>query len=137
MKTRFVPSTCSYCGSGCGVLFHVADNRILSTLPNPASQVSQGKLCIKGWSLHEYVHAAGRLTQALMRRDIDTDFAPTTWESALARLAQDLKDTVAAHGPDSIAMLASARISNEENYLAQKFMRAVIGTNNVDHCARL
>jgi len=137
MKTRFVPSTCSYCGSGCGVLFHVADNRILSTRPNPASPVSQGKLCIKGWSLHEYVHAAGRLTQPLMRQDSGADFVPTSWENALTRLAQGLKDTVAAHGPDSVAMLASARISNEENYLAQKFMRAVIGTNNVDHCARL
>jgi predicted molibdopterin-dependent oxidoreductase YjgC len=137
MKTRFVPSTCSYCGSGCGVLFHVADNRILNTRPNPASPVSQGKLCIKGWSLHEHVHAPGRLTQPLMRGVSGTDLAPTTWESALARLVRDLKDTVAARGPDSVAMLASARISNEENYLAQKFMRAVIGTNNVDHCARL
>ena len=137
MNTRFVPSICSYCGSGCGVLFHVADNRILSTLPNPASPVSRGNLCIKGWHLHEHVHAPGRLTQPLMRRDAGTDLAPASWERALARLAQGLKDTVAAHGPDSVAMLASARITNEENYLAQKFMRAVIGTNNVDHCARL
>jgi predicted molibdopterin-dependent oxidoreductase YjgC len=72
-----------------------------------------------------------------MRQDNGTVLAPANWESALARLAQGLKDTVAAHGPDSVAMLASARITNEENYLAQKFMRAVIGTNNVDHCARL
>ena len=137
MKTRFVPSICSYCGSGCGVLFQVAGNRILSTQPNPASPVSQGKLCIKGWNLHEYVHAPNRLTQPLMRQDTNTDFISTSWASALARLAQGLKDTVTANGPDSVAMLASARISNEENYLAQKFMRAVIGTNNVDHCARL
>ena len=137
MKTRFVPSTCSYCGSGCGVLFHVADNHILSTRPNSASPVNQGKLCIKGWNLHEYVQAPGRLNRPLMRQDNGTVLAPANWESALARLAQGLKDTVAAHGPDSVAMLASARITNEENYLAQKFMRAVIGTNNVDHCARL
>jgi formate dehydrogenase major subunit len=137
MKTRFVPSVCSYCGSGCGVLFQVAGNRILGTQPNPASPVSRGTLCIKGWSLHEHVHALGRLTQPLVRRNGGTGFAPASWEDALARLAQGLKDAVAAHGPDSVAMLASARISNEENYLAQKFMRAVIGTNNVDHCARL
>lgn len=137
MKTRFVPSICSYCGSGCGVLFQVAGDRILATRPNPASPVSQGKLCIKGWNLHEHVHALSRLTRPLMRRDTGTDFAPASWEDALTRLAQGLQDTVAAHGPDSVAMLASARISNEENYLAQKFMRAVIGTNNVDHCARL
>jgi len=137
MKTRFVPSICSYCGSGCGVLFQVAGNRILSTQPHPASPVSQGKLCIKGWNLHEYVHAPGRLAQPLVRRDGGTDFTPTSWENALTRLAQGLKDAVTTNGPDSVAMLASARISNEENYLAQKFMRAVIGTNNVDHCARL
>jgi formate dehydrogenase major subunit len=137
MKTRFVPSTCAYCGSGCGVLFQVAGDRIVGTRPNPASPVNQGKLCIKGWNLHEHAHAPGRLTQPLLRRDRGTDFAPVSWENAFAYLAQGLKDAVAAHGPDSVAMLASARISNEENYLAQKFMRAVIGTNNVDHCARL
>jgi formate dehydrogenase major subunit len=137
MKTRFVPSICSYCGTGCGVLFQVAGDRILGTRPNPASPVNRGKLCIKGWNLHEYVHAPGRLTRPLMREDTSADFVPASWESALARLAQSLGDTIAAHGPDSVAMLASARISNEENYLAQKFMRAVIGTNNVDHCARL
>ena len=137
MKTRFVPSICSYCGTGCGVLFQVAGDRILSTRPNFASPVNQGKLCIKGWSLHEYVHAPDRLIQPLVREDGGTDFAPASWQHALARLAQSLKDTMAAYGPDSVAMLASARISNEENYLAQKFMRTVIGTNNVDHCARL
>jgi predicted molibdopterin-dependent oxidoreductase YjgC len=137
MNTRFVPSICSYCGSGCGVLFQEAGDRILATRPNPASPVSQGKLCIKGWNLHEHVHAPSRLTRPLIRRDTGTDLAPVSWEDALARLAQGLKDTVAAHGPDAVAMLASARISKEENYLAQEFMRAVIGTNNVDHCARL
>ena len=137
MKTRFVPSICSYCGCGCGVLFQVAGDRILSTLPNPASPVSQGKLCMKGWSLHEYVHAPGRLTQPLVREGGSAGFAPASWENALARLAQGFKDTTAVHGPDSVAMLASARISNEENYLAQKFMRVLIGTNNIDHCARL
>jgi len=137
MNTRFIPSICSYCGCGCGVLFHVAGERILSTQPNPASPVSRGKLCIKGWSLHEHVHAPGRLTRPLMRQDRGADLAPASWENALTRLAQGLKDAVATHGPNSVAMLASARISNEENYLAQKFMRVVIGTNNVDHCARL
>ena len=137
MTTRFVPSVCSYCGSGCGVLFQVAGERIVATQPNPASPVNQGKLCIKGWNLHEHAHAPGRLTQALMRPDRGAALAPVSRENAFAYLARGLKDTVAAHGPDSVAMLASARISNEENYLAQKFMRAVIGTNNVDHCARL
>jgi formate dehydrogenase major subunit len=137
MNTRFVPSTCSYCGSGCGVLFQARDERLVATLPNPASPVNRGKLCIKGWNLHTHVYAPGRLTQALARPDRDADFAPVSWEDALANLAKAFKDTVAAFGPNSVAMLSSARISNEENYLAQKFMRVVIGTNNVDHCARL
>jgi formate dehydrogenase alpha subunit len=135
MKMRFVPSICSYCGTGCGVLYQTDGEKILAALPNPSSPVSRGRLCIKGWSLHQHVRAPGRLTTPLLRKG--TDFAPAEWDEAVAFAAGGIKDAVAAHGPDSVMLLASARITNEENYLAQKFMRAVIGSNNVDHCARL
>ncbi len=135
MTMRFVPSVCAYCGTGCGVLYHVDGDRVLATLPNPASPVNKNGLCIKGWSLHEHVHSEKRLTTPLFRQG--ENFVSVGWDEALDRIARSLKDAVAAHGPDSVMMLASARITNEENYLAQKFMRAVIGTNNVDHCARL
>ena len=139
---QFIPSVCSYCGTGCGVLFQVADGRLVGTTPNPASPVNRGGLCIKGWNLHEHVHAPGRLTTPLMRSSTgqgrgDAPFEPASWEAALDSIAGKLTETVAEHGPDSVMLLASARITNEENYLAQKFMRSVIGSNNVDHCARL
>ncbi len=139
MTMRFVPSICSYCGTGCGVLYQTDGARLLSTLPNLASPVNKGGLCIKGWSLHEHVHAPGRLTAPLFRQGEGDDarFAPAGWDEALDRVAEGLKQAVAESGPDSVMMLSSARITNEENYLAQKFMRSVIGSNNVDHCARL
>ena len=135
MTMRFIPSVCSYCGTGCGVLYQTNGEKILATLPNPASPVNNGGLCIKGWSLHEFVEGERRLTTPLIRRN--DSFERATWEEALTRIAEELKKTIAEHGPDSVMVLASARITNEENYLAQKFARAVIGTNNVDHCARL
>lgn len=135
MNMRFVPSTCSYCGTGCGVLYHTNGEKILATLPNPSSPVNRGQLCIKGWSLHQHVHATGRLRTPLLRKG--AAFAPAEWDEAIALAAEGIREAVAAHGPDSVMLLASARITNEENYLAQKFMRAVIGSNNVDHCARL
>jgi predicted molibdopterin-dependent oxidoreductase YjgC len=65
------------------------------------------------------------------------ELRPATWEEALDYTAEKLKGLKDKYGPDSISMFSSARITNEENYLAQKLMRAAIGTNNVDHCARL
>jgi predicted molibdopterin-dependent oxidoreductase YjgC len=97
--------------------------------------VNQGKLCIKGWNLHEYVNSFIRLKSPLIKKD--GRFVKCTWEEALSYTAERLMAIVNQHGPDSVGVLLSAKMTNEENYLAQKFARAVIGTNNVDHCARL
>jgi predicted molibdopterin-dependent oxidoreductase YjgC len=135
MDNRLIPSVCSYCGTGCGVLFQVVDGRLATTLPNRAYPVNQGGLCIKGWNLHEHVVSPNRLTAPLLRRD--GRLGPASWDEATGFAARRLTDTIAAHGPGAVAMLASAKATNEENYLAQKFMRAVVGGNNIDHCARL
>jgi predicted molibdopterin-dependent oxidoreductase YjgC len=90
------------------------------------SPVNRGKLCIKGWNIHEFVQSPERLTQPLLRK-----------KEALDYTASRLKEIKEADGNDSIAFLASAKATNEENYLIQKFARAAVGTNNVDHCARL
>jgi predicted molibdopterin-dependent oxidoreductase YjgC len=135
MDFNFIPSTCSYCGTGCGVLFQVVDGRLIDTLPMKTHPVNQGKLCIKGWNLHEHVISDRRLTSPLIKKD--GELQETTWDEAIKTTADRLKAIINDHGPDSVAVLASAKITNEENYLAQKFARAVIGTNNVDHCARL
>lgn len=135
MDNRLVPSLCSYCGTGCGVLYQVVDGRLAATLPNRAYPVNEGALCIKGWNLHEHVLSPNRLTTPLVRRD--GQFCPASWEEAVGAAAGKMMEIAASHGPDSVAMLASAKATNEENYLAQKLMRAVVGTNNIDHCARL
>ena len=135
MECKFVPSVCSYCGTGCGVLFEVVNGKIKKTLPMKSHPVNQGKLCIKGWNLHEHVNSFMRLKSPLIRENGRLQKA--TWNEAIQITAENLKKIGDTYGPDSIGVLVSAKITNEENYLAQKFTRAAIGTNNVDHCARL
>jgi len=135
MDYKIIPSTCSYCGCGCGVLFQVFDGKLVGTLPMKTHLVNEGKLCIKGWNLHEHVVSDKRLKSPMLKKD--GNLQETTWDEAIQTTADKLKAIIQKHGPDSVAVLASAKVTNEENYLAQKFARATIGTNNVDHCARL
>ncbi len=135
MDYKMIPSVCSYCGTGCGVLFQVMDGKLTGTMPMKTHPVNEGKLCIKGWNLHEHVVSDKRLQTPLLKKDGQLQEA--TWDQAIQTTAGKLKAIIKDHGPDSVGVLASAKITNEENYLAQKFARAVIGTNNVDHCARL
>ena len=135
MECKFVPSVCSYCGTGCGVLFEVIDGKIISTLPMKTHPVNQGKLCIKGWNLHEHINSELRLKQPLVKTF--GRFIKAGWDEALQLTADRFCDIIDRHGPDAVGVLVSAKVTNEENYLAQKFARAVLGTNNVDHCARL
>jgi predicted molibdopterin-dependent oxidoreductase YjgC len=135
MNYKIIPSTCSYCGCGCGVLFQVLDGKLAGTLPMKTHPVNQGKLCIKGWNLHEHVISDKRLTSPLVKKDGQLQEA--SWDEAIRTTAERLQSIIKTHGPDSVGVLVSAKITNEENYLAQKFARAVVGTNNVDHCARL
>ena len=135
MVARIVPSICSYCGTGCGVLFQVVNEKLVGTMPLKTHPVNQGKLCIKGWNLHEYVNSPTRLKAPLLK--MNGRFRQATWDKAIQFAADRLKAIVQKHGPDGVGVLVSAKMTNEENYLAQKFARVVIGTNNVDHCARL
>lgn len=135
MNERLIPSICSYCGTGCGVIYQVAGGRLAATLPNRSYPVNEGCLCIKGWNLHEHVTSPNRLTKPLVRQN--GELVPASWDDALNLAAENLRKVLSSHGPGVVAMLASAKAANEENYLAQKFMRGVVGSNNIDHCARL
>ena len=135
MEIKCVPSVCSYCGTGCGVLFEVMDGKVVGTLSLKTHPVNEGKLCIKGWNLHEHVNSFMRLKAPLIKTG--GRFRRASWDETIQFTADRLKEIIAKHGPDSVGVLVSAKITNEENYIAQKFARAVIGTNNVDHCARL
>jgi len=132
---RLVPTTCVYCGTGCGVLLQADGGRLTGTLPRKDHPVSRGSLCIKGWAAHEFVHSPRRLTRPMVRRD--GELVETDWETALRAVGEGLMRVRDEHGPDAVGFLASARCTNEENYLLMKLARAVVGTNNVDHCARL
>ncbi len=135
MEYQTVRTTCTYCGTGCGVLLEVLDGEVVGTLPQKDHPINEGKLCIKGWSAHEFIYADGRLTKPLIRKD--GKLVEASWEEAVGLVAKKLLELKEKHGPDSLGCFSSAKCTNEENYLLQKIFRAVIGTNNVDHCARL
>jgi len=132
---EFVPTICPYCGCGCGMLLVVKSGRLVGIEPWARHPISRGRLCIKGWNAHQFVHSGDRLTRPLIRRN--GKFIESDWDEALELIASRLSKIRKQSGSDAIAMLSSARCTNEENYLMQKFARVVIGTNNVDHCARL
>lgn len=135
MEYKTVLTTCTYCGCGCNFYLEVLDGRILNPIPCKTSPVNEGKLCIKGWNVHEFIQSPKRLTKPLVRKN--GVLTEVSWDEALDFTVSKLKEIKAAHGGDSIAFFASAKVTNEENYLIQKFARAAIGTNNIDHCARL
>lgn len=132
---RDVMTICCYCGCGCGLYLQVENERVVGVMPSRHHPVSRNNLCVKGWHIHEFIHHPDRLTSPLVRKK--GRLVPATWDEALDLTADGLRRCGEKHGPDTIGVLASAKCTNEENYLLQKFTRAVLGTNNIDHCARL
>ncbi len=128
-----VDTVCPYCGCGCNITLHVSRNEVIRVTSEPDT-LNEGWLCVKGRFGFRFVNSPDRLKTPLIRRN--GRFEEATWTEALGYIASNLKRIKKQYGADAIAGLSSARCTNEENYLFQKFMRAVIGTNNVDHCAR-
>lgn len=151
MQYQNILTTCIYCGAGCGLYLEVLDGEIVGVIPAKEHPISRGRLCIKGWNAASFVSHPDRLKTPLIRRGDNPStsrrgepveppghcFEEATWDEALTLVAERLGTIKAESGPNSIAFLSSAKCTNEENYLLQKLSRAVIGTNNVDHCARL
>jgi len=135
MRFRSVPTTCPYCGCGCGILLQVHNGHITGVLPNKTNPVNEGKLCIKGWNAGAFVEHSERLKYPLIKKS--GNFVKASWNEALGLVAEKFGILKETHGSQSVAALASARCTNEENYLMMKFARAVLGTNNIDHCTRL
>ena len=129
-----ITTTCIYCGVGCQLDLHVRDGKVVSVTPGKTGP-GEGKLCIKGWSAHEFIHHPDRLTKPLIKKA--GGFREATWDEALDLVASRLTEIRNTHGPDALGFFSSAKATNEENYLFQKLARAAVGTNNVDHCARL
>jgi len=132
VEERQVLSTCPYCGVGCQLELLVKKDRIIGVNPKGDGTVNQGQACVKGkFGIMEYVHHPERLKVPLIRRN--GNFEEATWEETLGLVAERM----ANYDASEVAVISSAKCTNEENYVAQKFARAVLGTNNVDHCARL
>jgi len=130
--TREVKTTCSYCGVGCQMYLGIKDEKVISVQGDRENNVNHGRLCIKGrFGIAEYITHPERLTNPLVRQN--GEFTETTWDEVLDEVATKLS----RYKPDEVAVISSAKCTNEDNYVMQKFARAVLGTNNVDHCARL
>jgi formate dehydrogenase major subunit len=134
-ETRKVRTTCAYCGVGCQLDLLVKDDRVVGAEP-AAGKSNEGLLCVKGKFAFDFINHPDRLTQPLVRGE-DGSLHPASWDEALSLVAAKTKQIIDESGADAIAGLSSARVTNEENYLFMKYMRAAVGTNNVDHCARL
>lgn len=127
-----VRTTCPYCGVGCAVKLGVRDGRIVSVWPDSQSVVNHGYLCVKGhFGIKDMVHYPDRLTSPLFRRG--DRFVKASWDEALDMIASRL----GAYSRGEVGVVSSSKCTNEENYVTQKFARTVLGTNNVDQCARL
>lgn len=134
-ETTRVESICGYCGVGCTVEYRVKDGRIISTGAPIGRGVNGGNLCAKGRYGWSFTHSPDRLTAPLVRRD--GKLVEVTWDDAVRVVADNLARIRDEHGPGAVGGLASAKCTNEENYLFQKLLRTAIGTHNIDHCARL
>ena len=132
---QHITTTCPYCGAGCALSLNVEADRIVSVSAGPEPSVNQGALCPKGRYGYDFVTHPDRLTTPLIRKD--GELVPASWDEALDLVAARLGSIAAEYGPEAVGGFSSARCTNEENYLFQKLFRAGLGSNNVDHCARL
>lgn len=128
-------TVCSYCGTGCEMSVGTRLGQVVQIKPVMDAPVNHGHLCVKGRYAYEFVHAKDRATEPMIRKG--DDWETVSWDEAIAYVANNLKRIAKENGPEAIAVLGSARATNEENYVAQKFVRVVLGTNNVDCCARV
>lgn len=134
-ETTKVRTTCAYCGVGCQLYLHVLENRVVAVTGVEDVAPNYGSLCVKGRFGFDFIGSSERLTTPLIKEE--GEFREATWDEALDMVANRFTDIKTQHGADTIGMLTSARVTNEENYIANKFTRAVLKTNNIDHCARL
>jgi formate dehydrogenase alpha subunit len=129
-------SICGYCGVGCRDTIESAQNVVLRIRGAAHAAVNNGHLCVKGRYAHAYHRAPDRLITPLIR-DKNGTLQPASWPEAIAFAARRLTEIRDAHGPDALGTMTSSRSTNEAAYLLQKLFRTIIGTNNVDCCARV
>jgi predicted molibdopterin-dependent oxidoreductase YjgC len=143
-----VATICPYCGVGCGINLGVQGNQIVSVSGNRETPANKGTLCVKGRFGITFVDHPDRLSKPMVRKyllnggkrkkkDDRGEWVEVDWDTALDLVSEKLVDIKKTSGSDAVGFLSSAKCTNEENYLMQKFARQIIGTHNIDHCARL
>jgi formate dehydrogenase major subunit len=133
--TSWTRSVCPYCGVGCELEYGTREGRLVAARPVLDAPANRGHACVKGRYAFGFVDAADRILAPRLRDG--ADWRAASWDEAIEVVAGRLGDIIARYGPDAVGVLGSARATNEENYLTQKFARLAIGTNNVDCCARV
>ncbi len=129
-----VRTTCPYCGVGCQLELHVKDEEIIRVKGVEGARPNEGHLCVKGRYGYNFIYSDERLTTPLIKEN--GEFREAEWDEALDLVANKFKQIIKESGPDAIAGVSCARSINEDSYQMQKLFRGVIGTNNIDHCAR-
>ena len=133
-ETEKIRTTCPYCGVGCQQWLHVKDGRIAKVTAVEDAEPNKGRLCVKGRFGYDFIYSEDRLKTPLIREN--GEFRKASWDEALDLVAARFTEIIRKHGPDAIAGVSCARSINEDSYQMQKLFRAVLGTNNIDHCAR-
>jgi formate dehydrogenase major subunit len=135
MSKTIVNSICPFCGVGCGIGLVTEKGQVTEVQALRNHPISQGQLCSKGWNTAFGINPRDRITHPLIKQK--GQFVKVGWPQALAHIADKLTGYIRDYGADSVGVISSARATNEDNYAAQKFARAVLKTNNIDHCARI
>jgi NADP-reducing hydrogenase subunit HndD len=133
-ETSKIRTTCPYCGVGCQQWLHIKEGRIVNVSGVEGAEPNQGRLCVKGRYGYDFIYSEDRLKTPLIKEN--GAFREASWDEALDLTVAKIKEIIAEDGPDAIAGVSCARSINEDSYQMQKLFRAVIGTNNIDHCAR-
>jgi len=134
---KWVRTTCAFCGVGCQFDAGIKGDKLVTMVPAADSPVNQGHACVKGRFASTYIHHADRLKFPMIRESITDEFRQVSWDEVYSFIAQRWNEIKAESGPNAIGSITSSRSTNELNYLGSKLMRAVIGTNNIDNCARV
>jgi len=130
-----VLTTCAFCGCGCGLYLQVEKGHVTGVTPSQQHPVSRGRLCARGWHVYEFIHHPDRLKKPLIRQG--KSLRESDWAEALDMAAKKLSEIRDKYGSDSIGVIASAKCTNEDNFVLMKFCRAALGTNNIDNGASL
>ncbi|MCZ6832016.1 MAG: formate dehydrogenase subunit alpha [Gammaproteobacteria bacterium] len=134
---RAIITTCAYCGVGCSFRAEMQGDKLVRMVPNRDGHANHGHACVKGRFAFGYATHPDRITAPMIRDSIHEEWRQVSWEEAIGFAAQRLQDIQQRHGRKSIGGITSSRCTNEEVYLVQKFIRAAVGNNNVDTCARV